>query len=85
MSARFPLRGLVNCAGIGWLGDSIDFPVKEARQIIDINLVGTLVVAQTAARLVRERGLSASFVFIASMSGYVVNMVSTIAPIRRPS
>lgn len=74
--APSPFRGLVNCAGIGWLGSSIDFPIEEARKIIDVNLVGTLICAQAAARLVQERNLSASFVFIASMSGYVVNKVS---------
>lgn len=74
-ASRFPLRGLVNCAGIGWLGDTIDFPLDDARRILDVNLVGTLVCAQAGAKLVREHGLSASFVFIASMSGYVVNKV----------
>ncbi|KIX97432.1 uncharacterized protein Z520_06884 [Fonsecaea multimorphosa CBS 102226] len=74
-SARYPLRGLVNCAAIGWIGPSISFPVEDAKRIIEVNLIGTLVCAQAAAQLVRKqgRGLSASFVFIASMSGYVVN------------
>ncbi|OAL37638.1 hypothetical protein AYO20_03145 [Fonsecaea nubica] len=71
--SRFPLRGLVNCAGISILGDSITFPLDTARRIIDVNLVGSLIVAQAAARIVRKKNLSASFVFIASMSGYVVN------------
>lgn len=77
--ARYPLRGLVHCAAIGWVGDSLNFPVKDARQIIDVNLVGTLIVAQVGARLVQEQQKAmtvptqASFVFIASMSGYVVN------------
>ncbi|KAF7561489.1 hypothetical protein G7046_g2667 [Stylonectria norvegica] len=70
-SGRFPLRGLVNCAGIGWDGPSINFPINEAKQIIEVNLVGTLVVAQAAAQLVQKHNLSASFVFIASMSGYI--------------
>lgn len=73
--SRSPLRGLVNCAGIGWIGSSIDFPIDEARQIIDVNLIGTLVCTQAAARLVQKYNLSASFVLIASMSGYVVNKV----------
>ncbi|OAL23398.1 hypothetical protein AYO22_06448 [Fonsecaea multimorphosa] len=71
-SARYPLRGLVNCAAIGWIGPSISFPVEDAKRIIEVNLIGTLVCAQAAAQLVRKqgRGLSASFVFIASMSGH---------------
>ncbi|KAH0829648.1 gluconate 5-dehydrogenase [Fonsecaea pedrosoi] len=72
-SARYPLRGLVNCAAIGWVGPSISFPVDDAKRIIEVNLVGTLVCAQAAARLVKKHGFAASFVFIASMSGYVVN------------
>ncbi|KAH8800417.1 hypothetical protein F5884DRAFT_891389 [Xylogone sp. PMI_703] len=72
-SARFPLRGLVNSAGISVLGESISFPLETARRIIDVNLVGSLIVAQMAARIVQRQKFSASFVFIASMSGYVVN------------
>lgn len=41
--------------------------------------MGTMICAQAAARLVHEHDLSASFVFIASMSGYVVNKVSSAA------
>ena len=73
--SRFPLRGLVNCAGIGWAAPSVDFPIDEARQIIDVNLVGTLVCAQVAAKLIQKHDLSASLIFIASMSGYIVNKV----------
>ena len=77
-NSRFPLRGLVNCAGIGWIGASVDFPIDDARKIIDVNLVGTLVVAQAAAKLVQKHDISASFVFIASMSGYVVNKARSL-------
>ncbi len=73
--ARHPLRGLVNCAGIGWVGPSISFPIDEARQILDVNLIGSMICAQAAATLVRQKDFSASFVFIASMSGYIVNKV----------
>ncbi|ETI20928.1 hypothetical protein G647_07271 [Cladophialophora carrionii CBS 160.54] len=74
--ARYPLRGLVHCAAIGWTGPSISFPINEAKQIVEVNLIGTLICAQAAAALVQRQkngGLSASFVLIASMSGYVVN------------
>ncbi|OQV10430.1 hypothetical protein CLAIMM_14430 isoform 1 [Cladophialophora immunda] len=72
-AARYPLRGLVNCAAIGWVGPSISFPVEDAKRIIEVNLVGTLICAQAAAQLVKKHNFSASFVLIASMSGYVVN------------
>lgn len=76
--SRFPLRGVVHCAGIGWIGPSIDFPIGEARKIIDVNLVGTLVCAQVAAKIIQKHDVSASLVFIASMSGYVVNKVCAV-------
>ncbi|KAJ6114236.1 hypothetical protein N7486_000014 [Penicillium sp. IBT 16267x] len=72
-AARFPLRGLVTCAGVCSLGPSIDFSIDEMRRIIDVNLTGTFVCAQSAAREIFEKDLPASIVFIASMSGYVVN------------
>ncbi|KAL4799601.1 hypothetical protein BDV19DRAFT_261601 [Aspergillus venezuelensis] len=74
-AARYPLRGLVACAGISPLGPSIDFSIPEAKRVIDVNTIGTLVCAQAAARIIQKQpaDLSASMVFIASMSGYVVN------------
>ncbi|KAF4331783.1 D-arabinitol 2-dehydrogenase [Fusarium beomiforme] len=62
---RYPLRGLVHCAGIGWVGDTINFKVEEARQIIDVNLMGTWICAQTTAQLIQKHNLPASLVFIA--------------------
>lgn len=78
--ARHPLRGLVNCAAIGWVGPSISFPIDEAKRIIDVNLIGTLICAQAAAALVKKNNFSASFVLIASMSGYIVNKVCLRSP-----
>ncbi|CAG7952103.1 unnamed protein product [Penicillium salamii] len=72
-AARFPLRGLVTCAGISSLGRSIDFSIDEMRRIIDVNLTGTFVCAQSAAQEIFEQSLPASIVLIASMSGHVVN------------
>ncbi|KAL4930339.1 oxidoreductase [Aspergillus undulatus] len=73
--ARYPLRGLVACAGICTLGPSVDFSIPEMKRIIDVNLVGTMVCAQAAARIIAKQHSDrpASMVFIASMSGYVVN------------
>jgi NAD(P)-dependent dehydrogenase (short-subunit alcohol dehydrogenase family) len=77
-AARFPLRGLVTCAGISSLGRSIDFSIDEMRRIIDVNLTGTFVCAQSAAQEIFEQSLPASIVLIASMSGHVVNKVSIL-------
>lgn len=75
-SARYPVRGLVNCAAIGYVGDSISFDLDTARRTLDVNLLGSLITAQVAARIVKKQRYSASFVLIASMSGYIVQKVS---------
>lgn len=77
-SARHPLRGLVTCAGVTAVGKSIDFSMEHAQDIININTIGTFVCAQAAARIVLKQKVGANFVFIASMSGYIVNKVSVI-------
>ncbi|KAM0449869.1 hypothetical protein ACHAPV_006942 [Trichoderma viride] len=77
----FPLRGLVNCAGVGTVGDSVDYPEDETKWTLDVNLAGSLYVAQAAAKVVRKQGgeLGASFVFVASMSGYISNKATPTA------
>ncbi|KAH0489827.1 hypothetical protein TgHK011_001324 [Trichoderma gracile] len=79
-----PLRGLVNCAGVGTVGESINYPESQTRQTLDVNLAGSLYVAQAAAKVVRrqyQEGKSpgASFVFVASMSGYIANKATPTA------
>ncbi|KAL7793853.1 hypothetical protein V8C37DRAFT_401704 [Trichoderma ceciliae] len=85
--ARFPLRGLVNCAGVGTVGDSISYPEDLTRRTLDVNLAGSLYVAQAAAKVVRRQHQegrmedpAASFVFVASMSGYITNKASLATP-----
>ncbi|KAL9473268.1 hypothetical protein ACSS6W_007648 [Trichoderma asperelloides] len=82
----FPLRGLVNCAGVGTVGGSVDYPERETKWTLDVNLAGSLYVAQAAAKVVRKQfvegkngGEGASFVFVASMSGYITNKATPTA------
>ncbi|KAH0527162.1 hypothetical protein TsFJ059_002188 [Trichoderma semiorbis] len=82
--ARYPVRGLINCAGIGTVGDSIVYPEDQTRRTLDVNLAGSLYVAQAAAKVVTKqyqegKGLGASFVFVASMSGYISNKATPTA------
>ncbi|KAL7931943.1 hypothetical protein V8C35DRAFT_282272 [Trichoderma chlorosporum] len=82
--ARYPIGGLVNCAGIGTVGDSIDYPEDQTRRTLDVNLAGSLYVAQAAAKVVTKQHLEgkssgASFVFVASMSGYITNKATPTA------
>ncbi|KAH8588909.1 oxidoreductase [Bisporella sp. PMI_857] len=70
---RFPLRGLVTCAGISGGGPAVEFSVAEARRIMDVNLAGTFICAQAAAREMIKRDVAGSMVFVASMSAHGSN------------
>jgi NAD(P)-dependent dehydrogenase (short-subunit alcohol dehydrogenase family) len=77
---RFPLRGLVCCAGISGEGPSLTFSADQMRRIIDVNVMGTFLCAQAAAQHIQYQKEAASFVLIASMSAHVSNQgVDTVA------
>jgi NAD(P)-dependent dehydrogenase (short-subunit alcohol dehydrogenase family) len=73
---RHPIRGLVNCVGVSENWPVVDFPAARFKRLFDINVAGTLIVAQAVAREVIKSGVSASMVFIGSISGSVSNRVS---------
>jgi NAD(P)-dependent dehydrogenase (short-subunit alcohol dehydrogenase family) len=62
------LDGVVNSAGIAADIPALDTPVDLFRKILDINVVGTFIVARTAARLMKERG-GGAIVNLASVAG----------------
>ncbi|CAK7215059.1 hypothetical protein SCUCBS95973_002348 [Sporothrix curviconia] len=70
-----PIRGLVACAGRSISGPATEFAAKDFRALVDLNLMGTFLVARATARAVQATGAStfASFVLVASMSGHVSN------------
>ncbi|KAL4890297.1 hypothetical protein BDV59DRAFT_184711 [Aspergillus ambiguus] len=70
---RYPIRGLVACAGVSDKGPSVEFPVERFRELMDINVAGTFLAAQAVAREMRKSNVSGSMVLVASMSGTVVN------------
>lgn len=76
VQARYPLRGVVTCAGVTQALPAIEYPVSEFRRIMDVNITGTFLTAQLAARVFLKQGLSGSIVMIASMSGSIANKVS---------
>src|SRR3712207_4355129 len=51
-----PLRGLVNSAAIGHNVPFLEVAVEEFRRGLDVNLTGTFLVSQAAARLMAEAG-----------------------------
>jgi NAD(P)-dependent dehydrogenase (short-subunit alcohol dehydrogenase family) len=76
--ARYPLRGLVTCAGISSGGPTVDFSIDAVRKIVDINLVGTFICAQAAARELIKHNVTGSMVFVASMSAHGSNKVCKV-------
>ncbi|MDX2203391.1 MAG: SDR family oxidoreductase [Hyphomicrobiaceae bacterium] len=62
------LDGVVNSAGIAADVPALDTPVDLFRRVLDVNVVGTFIVAQAAARVMAARG-GGAIVNIASVSG----------------
>ena len=64
---RGPIGGLVNSAGIGQDPPFLDTETAALRRMLEVNLVGSFVVAREVARM-RKRG-HGSIVNITSVSG----------------
>ncbi|ODQ68287.1 NAD(P)-binding protein [Nadsonia fulvescens var. elongata DSM 6958] len=64
---------VVNSAGVADLVHAEEYPSEKFRRVIDINLNGSFIVTQAAARHMIVQGTGGSVVFIASMSGSIVN------------
>jgi NAD(P)-dependent dehydrogenase (short-subunit alcohol dehydrogenase family) len=62
------LDGVVNSAGIAADIPALDTPVDLFRKILDVNVVGTFLVARTAGRLMKDKG-GGAIVNISSISG----------------
>ncbi|PVI04784.1 NAD(P)-binding protein [Periconia macrospinosa] len=77
---RFPLRGLVACAGISGECDACDYPVDVFRKIVDVNLMGTFLIARAVAKEMHTANVTGSMVLVASMSGWVANKGINTAP-----
>ncbi len=63
-----PIAGVVNSAGIAADRHVFDTPVDLFRRILDINVVGSFIVARAAARHMQKRGRGA-IVNLASVAG----------------
>ena len=77
--SRFPIKGLVTCAGISGRWPAVKYPVAEFRKIMDINVTGTFLCARAAAKIMQRQKVSGSVVMFASMSGTNVNKVGIVA------
>jgi NAD(P)-dependent dehydrogenase (short-subunit alcohol dehydrogenase family) len=67
-----PLTGVVNSAGIGRDVPALETSADLFRKILEVNLIGSFVVAREVARNMRARG-AGSIVNIASVSGVMGN------------
>jgi NAD(P)-dependent dehydrogenase (short-subunit alcohol dehydrogenase family) len=67
-------RILLTAAGIEINGDSGAVSARDWRKVIDVNLTGTFFAAQAFGNGLLTAGLPGSAVFIASMSGSIVNV-----------
>jgi NAD(P)-dependent dehydrogenase (short-subunit alcohol dehydrogenase family) len=70
---RHPIRGLVSCAAISGESDACDYPASVFRQILDVNITGTFLIARAVADEMHRADVTGSIVLIASMSGHVSN------------
>lgn len=71
-----PLQGVVNSAGIAADIPALDTSPELFRKILDVNVVGSFMVAREAARAMKPRG-AGSIVNIASVSGIRGNLGRT--------
>jgi NAD(P)-dependent dehydrogenase (short-subunit alcohol dehydrogenase family) len=63
------LRGCVASAGISAHTPALETPAALFRQVLDVNVTGSFLVAQAAARRMVAEGAGGSIVLIASVSG----------------
>ncbi|ORX89338.1 NAD(P)-binding protein [Basidiobolus meristosporus CBS 931.73] len=64
---------LVNSAGVADLVKAEEYPAEKFRRVVDINLNGSFLVSQACGRHMIARKRGGSIIFIASMSGTIVN------------
>ncbi len=62
---------LVTCAGIREVSPALDITLGEWRRVLDVNLTGTFVTCQAAARAMRDHGNGGSIVTVTSVAGMI--------------
>ncbi|WVQ99142.1 hypothetical protein IAU59_006274 [Kwoniella sp. CBS 9459] len=72
-SCQYTISGFFGAAGIQQMMTAIDYPVNDFRRIMDVNVTGTFITVQAAAREMKERKIPGSIVITASMSGSIAN------------
>jgi len=62
---------LVACAGIEISGNALDVDVATFRQVVDVNLTGSFLSAQRAARVMRNQDAGGAIVLIGSINSQI--------------
>ncbi|MFZ4861095.1 SDR family NAD(P)-dependent oxidoreductase [Sphingobacterium sp. Mn56C] len=57
-------------AGITLFGDFFDYPSADLHQVLKVNVAGTFLLLQAAARQLRSQGLGGSFLITSSVTGH---------------
>lgn len=76
---------LLSSAGISGECDACDYPAEVFRKIVDVNLMGTFLIAQAVAKEMHAAAITGSMVLIASMSGWVANKVCNATLKQKPN
>jgi NAD(P)-dependent dehydrogenase (short-subunit alcohol dehydrogenase family) len=66
-----PVSILVNCAGIAAPGDFLETTVEQFKSVIDVNLTGTFLATQRAAKSMIAAGIQGSVVNMSSINAQV--------------
>lgn len=72
-----PLHAVVACAGVEVGAPALDMDVETLRQVIEVNLVGSFLTAQAAAKTMRDGGQGGSIVLIGSINSHMAFPGST--------
>ncbi|MEM7428590.1 MAG: SDR family oxidoreductase [Pseudomonadota bacterium] len=68
---RGPVSILVNCAGVAIPKDFLDTTIEDFQKVIDINLTGSFVALQRAAKGMVEHGIEGSIINMSSINAIV--------------
>ena len=71
------IDGLIAAAGIQQETSALDYTAKDANTMFEVNITGVFMTAQAVAKQMILLGNGGSIVLIASMSGTIVNRVSS--------
>jgi 2-keto-3-deoxy-L-fuconate dehydrogenase len=66
-----PIALLVNCAGVGFVGDLLNTPLADYERLFSINARGVFLCAKETVRRMKESGRGGSIVNIASIASKV--------------